>query len=391
MDGDGRAVEEVIVPDRRTELSSPTHDSTPDPDTSSNMIPSSPNPGDVQLFSDPIQAESESELSSPPASPPSRLPSPAPTARKASFSFLKRKRSIEKAESYQTKEKQPLREIAYNVRKPRRLGRKSTLTQMQLDLGADIRKTCLQCGMEYIPSNKEDAALHRDFHDLNSTGIEIGQVLLKDSATRSIAPENKPLQDGELILVVDRQSSVLSRNKIEKILEIVNGELSAPPISDEDLWSGLEPKDQVILTRKRSNQGSGSGGPRFKAFVYLVNARCVGCCLVEKISTGYSVIKISNEQGNEEELGSNARSSSISISDRPEVVLLGVTRIWTSRPFRRKGVAGILLDCARRHFFYGMEVTKDLVAFSQPTESGAQLARRWYGAETGWHVFRDKQ
>ena len=390
MDGDGRAVEEIIVPDQRTELSSPSHDSTPDPDTSSNMIPSSPNLGDVQIFSDPIQAESESELSSPPASPPSRLPSPAPTARKASFSFLKRKRSIEKAESYQTKEKQPLKEVAYNARKPRRLGRKSTLTQMQLDLGGDIRKTCVQCGMEYIPSNNEDAALHRDFHDLNSTGIEIGQVLLKDSATRSIAPENKPLRDGEVILVVDRQSSVLSRNKIEKILEIVNEELSAPHISDEDLWSGLEPKDQAILTRKRSNQGSGSGGPRFKAFVYLVNARCVGCCLVEKISAGYSVIKISNEQGNEEELGPNVRSSSISISDRPEVVLLGVTRIWTSRPFRRKGIAGILLDCARRHFFYGMEVTKDLVAFSQPTESGAQLARRWYGAETGWHVFRDK-
>lgn len=391
MDNDGRAVEEIIGPDRRTKMSSPTHGSTPDPDTSSNMVPSSPNPGDVQVFSDPIQAESESELSSPPASPPSRLPSPAPTARKASFSFLKRKRSIEKAELSQPKEKQPLKEIAYNARKPPRLGRKSALTQMQLDLGGEIRKTCVQCGMEYIPSNKEDAALHSDFHDLNSTGIEIGQVLLKDSATRSIAPENKPLRDGEVILVVDRQSSVLSRNKIKKILDVVNGELSAPHISDEDLWSGLEPKDQVVLTRKRSNQGSGSGGPRFKAFVYLVNARCVACCLMEKISAGYSVIKISNEQGKEEELGANARSSSISISDRPEAVLLGVTRIWTSRPFRRKGIAEILLDCARRHFFYGMEVTKDLVAFSQPTESGAQLARRWYGAETGWHVFRDKQ
>jgi len=33
-------------------------------------------------------------------------------------------------------------------------------------------------------------------------------------------------------------------------------------------------------------------------------------------------------------------------------------------------------------------VPKDLVAFSQPTDTGGQLAKRWFEAETGWHVYK---
>ena len=387
MDATGRAVEELVGCDRNRQASS-IQNFTPDPDNSSTTVPSSPGPRDARVFSDPTHLDSDSDLSTPPSSPPACLPSPARVGHKTAFSLLKRKRSTEDTQPELPKEKQPLRDITHNARKVPRQVKKPPLAQMQIDLGGSSRKACIQCGMEYVPSNREDAALHRDFHGMNSNGIDVGKVLMRDVATRLIAPEKKPLRENEAILMVDRQSSTISRNKIRKILEVINSELSAPHIEDDDLWGGLEPKIQIRTTRRRNSEAVDSRGGRFKAFVYLAGDSCIGCCLMEKISSGYPVVKQSVNQIKKEDITFEARSSSISVSDRPESVLLGVTRIWTSRSFRRQGIAETLLDCGRRHFFYGMEVTKDLVAFSQPTESGAQLAKRWYGAETGWHIFK---
>jgi hypothetical protein len=36
-----------------------------------------------------------------------------------------------------------------------------------------------------------------------------------------------------------------------------------------------------------------------------------------------------------------------------------------------------------------MIVDKERVAFSQPTESGGNLARKWFGRQSGWHVYID--
>jgi len=36
-----------------------------------------------------------------------------------------------------------------------------------------------------------------------------------------------------------------------------------------------------------------------------------------------------------------------------------------------------------------VEVPKGMVAFSQPTESGARLAREWFGMQSGWSVYVD--
>ena len=74
----------------------------------------------------------------------------------------------------------------------------------------------------------------------------------------------------------------------------------------------------------------------------------------------------------------------------PDIALLGISRIWTSKSHRRKGIASALLDCARGNFFYGVEVPKEIVAFSQPTESGGYLAEGWFGEKTGWHVYSER-
>jgi len=384
MDSSGVAVEHVLAPGREKNTASSTQTDGPDIEASSSTIPSSPLPKDAQIFSDNALSDTGSDLSSPPSSPPVPVPLLALPVHKAAFSFLKRKRSV-------TSEHEPLAVIDHNARKVPRSMKRAGLKQMQIDLGGEIRKTCEDCGMEYIPSVSQDAALHKDFHSLNKKGVNVGKILMRDAGTKSVLPKGKQLTGDEAIIIVDRRSSLGSRNKVKKILEVVNSELSATEIDDAHLWGSVAPTSRVISTRKTSSEGTNEGSARFKAFVYLVGDRSVGLCLIEKLSSANRVLDPSDEQAEEPNDPAQAHSSSIVVSDKQDVALLGVSRIWTSRSHRRQGIAETLLDCARRHFFYGMEVTKDLIAFSQPTDSGGKLARQWFGARSGWHVYRDKE
>ena len=348
---------------------------------SSVTAPSSPPAAENALFSsDALQ--DDSELSSAPSSPP-RLPSPIPVSRKPTFSFLKRKRP--KFDDNPASE--PLSDITPNARKLPRLAKKP-LTQMQIDLGGEVRRTCRTCGMEYVPSVKEDAALHSKYCAMNVGGVDMGKAFVKDDSVKRIRSEKAKEEEREMVVTVDRKSSIAARNRTRKILDVVNAELSATDVDDEHLWGALHPEQKIIETRKASSEGGDRRGDRFKVFLYLVRDKCVGFCLAEKISSAFGVVSgcAAGEDGTK--LIKTSKSSSISVSTSADIALLGIARIWTSKSYRGKGLAMDLLECARNNFFYGVEAPKDLVAFSQPTESGGRLAERWFGAETGWHVYR---
>ncbi|KAL9125683.1 MAG: hypothetical protein Q9217_005155 [Psora testacea] len=354
---------------------------------SSVTAPSSSPQEERPLFScDAFQAE-ESELSSPPSSPPSRLPSPVTTARKPTFSFLKRKRPTCQNES----ESLPLSNIAPNAcRDPPPRAAKKAMRQMQIDLGWDVRKTCRICGMEYIPSVRADAMLHKDFCGSNVAGIEMSRAFFRDESLRRVKSDRSGGREKEEVIVVDRRSSQAVRNKVKKVLDAVNAELSAADIDDDVLWEPLEPESsekQAPGKRKGAYQGHGRGGDRFKAFLYMIGARCVGFCLAEKISNALLVVSPKAQASSDGGIVTPSKSSSISVSTTAEVALLGIARIWISKSFRRRGLALDLLECARRNFYYGVEVPKNLVAFSQTTESGGRLAEHWFEATSGWHVY----
>ena len=348
---------------------------------SSVTAPSSPPATENALFSsDTLQ--DDSELSSAPSSPP-HLPSPIPASRKPAFSFLKRKRPAFDEGSAS----EPLSDITPNARKMPRLAKKP-LTQMQIDLGGEVRRMCRTCGMEYIPSVKEDALLHSKYCAMNVGGVDMGKTFVKDDSVKRIRSERARDEKREMVVTVDRKSSIAARNRTRKVLDFVNAELSATDIQDEHLWGALNPEQKVIETRKGSSEGGDKRGERFKAFLYLVHDKCVGFCLAEKISSAFGVV--SGCAAGEDAIKSmnTSKSSSISVSTSADIALLGISRIWISKTHRGKGLAVELLECARHNFFYGVEAPKDLVAFSQPTESGGRLAERWFGTETGWHVYR---
>ncbi|KAG8529341.1 uncharacterized protein KY384_005977 [Bacidia gigantensis] len=399
MDVDGRAIERIM------NLDSLQHDEPPEtvepglpgslrnPNTpgmgrsSSVTISSSPPREEQPLFSSDVFQDNDSPLSSPPSSPPKPAPSPLPTNRKPAFSLLKRKR----LESSTKLVKQPLAEIDPNVGKPPAKKPQKIGNQSHIDLGGESRKQCRACGMEYVPSVTEDLALHKKYCGMNASGIELGKAFLKDVTGKRVISEKASRHEKESVYCIERKSSLALRNKVKRVLEVVNAELSAAEIDDGTLWQPLKqaPAENVTLRRRRKSQQSDHRADRFKAFLYLIDDRCVGFCLAEEINQALPVIMPDKRIFKDSAISSSLEISSISTSKHAKLALLGVSRIWVSKAFRERGIGFDLLKCTQGNFFQGIQVPKNLMAFSQPTESGSRLAERWFEGKTGWLVYTE--
>lgn len=269
------------------------------------------------------------------------------------------------------------------------------MVQMQLDLVGQHRKACKTCGMEYIPSNAEDAALHRKFHAMNLGGVDF----TKSAMERFRKTEVWSGGEGSFIAVIGRRDALVLRNRASDVLKVVNTELSAVSIPDADLWGQAgrtlfadAPLENPKTTKAEPPATEDCTAPlvdRFKIYLYFRGNKCVGACLAERIWEAFTVLdqRIASEQTCQPPIA--PQSSSISISTAAEPAVLGISRIWTSNQCRKQGVASRLLDTARSNFLYGMTVEKEQIAFSQPTESGGNLARKWFGRCAGWHVYID--
>ncbi|KAJ5937420.1 hypothetical protein N7454_004720 [Penicillium verhagenii] len=314
------------------------------------------------------------DLTTPPSSPPPRLTPPPANTRKPAFAFLKRKHKDVATGS-------PLTEVNSNsvrssVDPPKQKAaqkQQAPLRQMQIDLGNEVRKTCATCGMEYIPSNTEDAALHKKFHEMNSTGVDLGKAFMRANASRWVYEATR-FEEG-YVVIVDRKASPSAKNQAKRVLEVVNKELSSPEIDEEVLWSQTEAPDHLKAPDEDEKVD------RYRVFLHMKDSRCVGLCLTERIWESQPVIL--GEQN-----GTN--SSSVSVKDEKHPAIVGVSRIWTSGASRRKGIALDLLDCVVSNYIYGMEISKDKIAFSQPTESGNRLASKFFEDEQAWHVYNER-
>jgi N-acetyltransferase len=263
------------------------------------------------------------------------------------------------------------------------------MVQMQLDLASESRKACKICGMEYIPSNAEDAALHRKFHAMNVGGVDFTKATVERLRKAQLWSGG----DGSFIAVIGRKDALALRNRTSDVLKVVNTELGAVPIFDEELWSQTSSpgaSNAQLHDSARSNDLSSTAAvDRYKTYLYVRGQKCIGVCLAERIWQAYTVLAQDDASAQICQPSPDTKSSSISVSTATTTALMGISRIWTSNSHRKQGIATSLLDCARSDFLYGLTVEKEKVAFSQPTESGGNLARRWFGCEDGWHVYMD--
>lgn len=304
------------------------------------------------------------------------------------------------------------------------------LTQMQISIGQEVQKICKTCGMEYVPSSAEDRKLHDKYHKQNSEGYDVGKDFV--SKTRpglAFAGAKK----GDSICAVDCFDSHHRKRRAQAALEIVQRELGAVDIPKEKIWDVKHCEEDWLLSFE----------PTHRAYLYVRGVKCIGFLLVKKIKEAYSVVEPASSTRDHDQTCSGLQKKAtgalatlkardetkqeqlkqpIQLSTQSSPALLGVSRIWTSPTHRHQNIASTLLDAALKDYNErakrnnkdkaniasgvdpdiiadslrmindkrpNMEKaeSKDMVAFSQPTEAGTRLARRWFGRNWGWSVY----
>lgn len=383
--------------------------------SSKNTLPSTPQPA---VFSDDANIPS-SPPSSPPGFPwdydnaPKVTPQPPP---KTAFSVLGKRKA--------------LTSIDDNVRPAKKhvsVGMKTeegSLTQMQISLGQQVQKRCKTCGMEYVPSSTEDRKLHDKYHKQNTEGYDVGKNFVRNADEGAVFDGARK---GDVICVVDCRDKPGRKAKAQAMLDVAQRELGAVEIDSHEVLDVEKGRDLR---------------PKYRHYLYVRGTRCIGFLLVETIKEAKEVVaperpvsaadedrSVAHKQANNaiaalqkrrktlsEELR-QAEASPIELSETSHPAQLGVSRIWTSSSHRRQNVATALLDAALQQQSDPIVLTADrckpqatdqsatvretkakkgdvsagkgLVAFSQPTSSGARLARRWFGRIYGWKVYAD--
>jgi hypothetical protein len=247
------------------------------------------------------------------------------------------------------------------------------MRQMTLDLGLPATITCADCGMSYTPSQPSDAALHAKHHAQRVATISNAPIV-PISVRRSLEVSNIVWSSGEdQVVRIDKRDNTAKRSFAEKMLQAATQDLGAVDLSSTDLWSDYGQSLKEELERAKTE--------RYQMFLFLRGRKCIGLALAERISSGFRV----QNTGFPIAIDTSTETNISSRQQFPAV--LGISRIWTHRSERRTGVAINLLDVVRTRFQPLFVINKDKMAFSQPTEQGAALAREWFRRDEGWLVY----
>uniref|UniRef100_A0A673BPX3 Titin-like n=2 Tax=Sphaeramia orbicularis TaxID=375764 RepID=A0A673BPX3_9TELE len=205
---------------------------------------------------------------------------------------------------------------------------------------------CSVCGMLYSASNPEDESQHLLFHNQFISAVKY--VGWKKERILAEFP------DGKIILVLPDDPKYALK-KVEEIREMVDNDLGF----------------QQVETKCPSQT---------KTFLFISNDKKVGGCLIaEHIQEGYRVIEEPIPEGSEGEKVMFERQRAWCCSTTPEPAICGISRIWVVSMMRRQGIASRLIECLRNNFIYGSYLSKDEIAFSDPTPDGKLFATHYFG------------
>uniref|UniRef100_A0A4W6DF22 Establishment of sister chromatid cohesion N-acetyltransferase 2 n=1 Tax=Lates calcarifer TaxID=8187 RepID=A0A4W6DF22_LATCA len=118
-----------------------------------------------------------------------------------------------------------------------------------------------------------------------------------------------------------------------------------------------------------------------KVWLYSVQRMCsgmvVGCLVAEPIRQAYRVLEQPDRQKDMTKDDFMERHRAWCCSTVPEQALCGISRIWVFSLARRQGIATRMLDTVRSTFMYGSHLTKEEIAFSDPTPDGKLFATKY--------------
>lgn len=121
--------------------------------------------------------------------------------------------------------------------------------------------------------------------------------------------------------------------------------------------------------------------PELRHFsLFLMTKKVVGCLIAEHIQWGYPVIeeKLPVIRSEEEKVRFE-RQKAWCCSTLPEPAICGISRIWVFSMMRRKKIASRMTECLRSNFIYGSYLSKEEIAFSDPTPDGKLFATQYCG------------
>ncbi|XP_068564579.1 N-acetyltransferase ESCO2 [Cebidichthys violaceus] len=204
--------------------------------------------------------------------------------------------------------------------------------------------TCSSCGMVYSADNPEDHFQHTQFHQRFLDSIKF----VGWKKERVVAE----FWDGKILLVMPDDPKYAIK-KAEEVRCVADSEL------------GFQ---QVTLSRPT----------KAKTYLFINTERMVvGCLVAEFIRQAYRVLEQPDQQKDMTRDDFMERHRAWCCSTVPEQALCGISRIWVFSLARRQGIATRMLDTVRSTFMYGSHLTREEIAFSDPTPDGKLFATKY--------------
>uniref|UniRef100_A0A4W5NTQ7 Establishment of sister chromatid cohesion N-acetyltransferase 2 n=1 Tax=Hucho hucho TaxID=62062 RepID=A0A4W5NTQ7_9TELE len=211
----------------------------------------------------------------------------------------------------------------------------------QKQFGATV---CGSCGMIYSADSLEDNFQHTQFHQSFLDSIKF----VGWKKERVVAE----FWDGKIILVLPDDPKYAVK-KAEDVRRLADNELGFQQVS-------LSCPSQA------------------KTYLYVNSDRMVvGCLIAEHIRQGFRVLEQPEQTKDMTREDFMEHHRAWCCSTTPEKAICGVSRIWVFSLARRKGIATRMLDTVRNSFMYGGHLTKEEIAFSDPTPDGKLFATKY--------------
>ncbi|KAM6905698.1 N-acetyltransferase ESCO2-like [Lycodopsis pacificus] len=209
--------------------------------------------------------------------------------------------------------------------------------------------TCSSCGMVYSADNPDDHFQHTQFHQRFLDSIKF----VGWKKERVVAE----FWDGKILLVMPDDPKYAIK-KAEEVRCVADSEL------------GFQ---QMTLSRPT----------KAKTYLFINTERMVvGCLVAEFISRAYRVLEQPDQQKDMTRDDFMERHRTWCCSTVPEQAMCGISRIWVFSLARRQGIATRMLDTVRSTFVYGSHLTKEEIAFSDPTPDGKLFATKYSNTPT---------
>ena len=225
---------------------------------------------------------------------------------------------------------------------------KPQMRQLHLaNLGAATRTTihCSTCQMQYNKIDPNDQKLHL----LHHTSILRGPLFPKTSSRNIPWPITmlSMILDTGTFVIISSSSAKINQTRGLKILKTVDVALGAPQNLDRSTFFPRGGKIFCLLS-----EGEG---------------RVISLVAAERIEHAYRRIPHGGD--------------GVETTRQKEKAVMGISRMWTCLAERGKGYCKGLLEESLAGVVCGVKVSREQVAFSTPSESGMEVARRWCGRE----------